>query len=275
MATGNRLEQPEEVWSAERLRRLQRDGECTECGGEDPRIMCSSLPHGCVNPLGDRGEGSLTLAGSDPIPCGECQLATAGDCPDCAGTGNEVTARLRLMAYAGDEAAVKVLGYAPLRQMCGAMRINPANLSDWLSGLPLLATWAPKRLGVLVALASAWAALKTLRCEHMSTLEGYGCSDCENTGYANLEGPVAEDVLRAAEAWLACPCEPHSEKWRAATDEFDGCIPEGWIPAPQFELHYALSFTDVVDDASKEAGFDTVRAAICERLIDDCRKFLL
>lgn len=167
-------------YSVRHLRALQRAGgcsapcrvigpllvECTECGqkkcppGRDQGMAGGYCDWDCSGYREAPHPSSLWPGEEcDPLLCQHGH----GPCPDCAGTGNWVTARLRLLAYLGHEAAKVLLGphfHDPEGLIpCWGACERGQSLTVFLRGALRLAAWAPEHASALAAVAAAWVAL--------------------------------------------------------------------------------------------------------------------
>lgn len=171
--------------------------------------------------------------------------------------GNLTRDRLELAAYCGNTAALEVLGWS-----------SPCNLSyhglpdvgcpctdigSWLSGLEHWPLTVPIR-------ATCAAARVAFMHVDVTTL-----SPCPTLGVARIL-----DAIRAAEAYVACPCESHLRAWDAAWDSAtDLNVRPLFIPCARFAIERPIRELQIVsEDAAELAGEPAVRTAIREKLIE-------
>lgn len=133
-------------------------------------------------------------------------------------------------------------------------------LPAWIRGLE---RWgAPVQVRAALAAAwVAWAEWKSSRhCLCMGSNINPPWRECTNCGGTGDHDPRPRYALRAADAWLACPCERHRREWyERQVDTVEAMGTGIWIPNPDDEPHIlAQRPLKAAERASPEA----VRAAI-------------
>lgn len=214
-------------------------------------------------------------------------------CPSCAGTGSPLRARLELAAYCGSEAARLALGpraCLPLcfgpnaagesvhAEGCPAWWHDRAAFPLWLSGL---SRWVnigpvPGWVSVRAAVAAARVALDA----HPDAPGKAPRGTWPRSPLAGLERAEAYNAPRraieAAEAWLACPCERHSQACAGVGAAHN--LPEGFYELVEMvTLDYTHGGSDVVGlggvahhaaSLLRDNGETLVRRAISEALVE-------
>lgn len=281
------------------LRTLQRAGGCEMCTA---KLDCGVPCGGCNSPLrpcncqrlscsecagtGNRVTVRLQIlaycghkAAREIMPTAafdESPFRTCADCGDTAqdaGRWDEETGRVYCGTCGCGQREFDI--NEPFQQSAEQAR---GALADWLSVLPHLA-WDPQRILVVAAVAAAGVALPLWDPGGSGFCSACGgrnpnCNNvCKNVKDNKIK--MAGEALRAAEAWVACPCEGHA---LASANADDMGLPVwagvgAWIAIESDYLYdswyswRSAGCAVSIEAAARLAGENVVRDAIFKRLI--------
>lgn len=234
---------------------LRTDPACSACCGLGGKVVYDEIDPERLEAL-RRGE-------LDPRVAQVALSSGIWNKPRKAATGTERRWRVEAAAHCNDEAARLALGWTVAsrswhgadearttwRDASGSTRVGAdadLPIETWAQGL--------SRWGRDVTVRAALAA--------SGMLAGSPVNDDERR--------AQDEVMDAARAWLACPCDAHSEEWwhryRGATD---------WRAEPSWLLSPAASHADgwatlcvvAIEQTAQEEGPEAVREAIRSALV--------